>query len=205
MRGECDLMKRLESCFFTVAAVLLIIVLSIFLFFKRFEYTSPVNEAGREYHKNIETYQNKDIETIEDVYERLEVLNSHFDSPTFDKMQGGELVEITPSDIEILFGKPDRIHENIEMSFAHTVYQYDYENLTINFHEDYRGISEYVIEDYHATFYTTEDLDRLFFGAIKNQQKEFDQINDELEPITLEKATEGIMDGSPTREIMDNG
>lgn len=180
-------MKILNSCFITIVVILSIIALGIFLFFNLFTYTSPVNEAGREYRQQIEAYKTDDAETIEDVYERLAVLDSHFDSPTFDKMQGGEMVQITPSDIETLFGPPDRIFEKVEMTFAHTVYQYDYEDMTISFHEEFRGISEYVMESYHATFYTSEDLDQLFFDAISKQQ------------------TARIMDGSPTREIKKNG
>lgn len=180
-------MKILNSCFITIVVILSIVALGIFLFFNLFTYKSPVNEAGREYKQQIEDYQKDDIKTIEDVYERLEVLDSHFDSPTFDKMQGGEMVQITHSDIEILFGQPDRIFEKVEMAFAHTVYQYDYKEMTISFHEEFRGISEYVIENYHATFYTSEDLDQLFFDTISKQQ------------------TEGVFDESPTREIKENG
>lgn len=180
-------MKILNSCFITIVVILSIVALGFFLFFNLFTYKSPVNEAGREYRQQIETYKTDDIETIEDVYERLTVLDSHFNSPTFDKMQGGEMVQITHSDIEILFGQPDRILEKVEMTFAHTVYQYDYKEMTISFHEEFRGISEYVIENYHATFYTSEDLDQLFFDTISKQQ------------------TEGVFDESPTREIKKNG
>lgn len=159
-----------------------VIILGILLFFARFRYTSPVDEAGRDYRKNIELYQDQEIDNLEDVYERLEVFDAHLNSPTFDKMQGGEKVEITPSDIESLFGPPDRIFEDVEMHHYHTVYQYDFDPLTLSFHEEFRGIWEYVIEDYYGILYAAEDLNQLFVAMIANQAADFDQIMKEQSP-----------------------
>lgn len=205
MKGECISLKALKSCLITLVVIIGIIAISIFLFFSRFSYNSPVNVAGREYRKNIEAYQKNEIETMEDVYERLEMLDSHFDSPTFSKMQGGDKEEVTLSDIEILFGKPDKIFKNIEMRYFDTVYQYYYENLTLNFHENMGNINEYVIEDYSSTFYTSESLDQLFIDALLNQQAPFDQANDDFDPITLEQASNILMNDFPTRELKQSG
>lgn len=198
-------MKSSNSCCLTVVGIFSLIAIGIMLLLARCTYTSPVNEAGREYQKNIKVYQNIDIETMDDVYNRLEVLDNHFSSPTFDKMQGGEREEVQLSDIETLFGSPDNIIENVEIKFIDTVYQYDYENQTINFHESFNGIDEYVIEDYHSIRYTSESLDQLLFNVILNHQTKTKQIDDEFESITLDTAPETILNKLPTRELKQNG
>lgn len=133
-----------------------------------FKYTSPINEAGREYRQNVRAYRNVEIETMDDVYERLDVLDAHFNSTTFDKVQNEEKTEITRSDIETLFGKPHEVVNDVDMYYATTVYQYFYDDITLNFHEDFSTIDEYVVEDFNGTFYDAAALDQLFVDALNH-------------------------------------
>lgn len=125
----------LKGGFLFILVTVGIFVLGGILFFVWLSYTSPVNEAGREYAKNVRSYKNVEIETMDDVFERLEVLDSHFHSTTFPKVQGGEKREVTLSDIKTLFGEPNQTIEDVDMNEADTVYQYHYGDITLNFHE----------------------------------------------------------------------
>lgn len=198
-------MKNSNSCCLTGVGILSMTIIGMALLLARCTYTSPINEAGREYRERIKTYENTEIQTMEDIYERLEVLDTHFSSPTFDKMQGGEKEEVQLSDVEILFGTPDNIIENVEMKFIDTVYQYYYDKQTVSFHKGLRGIDEYVIEDYHSILYTSESLDQLFIDAILNHQAILKHETDKIEQVNLERATKSIVIEEPTREIKQNG
>lgn len=182
-----------------------ILVLGVILFFAWFKYTSPVNEAGREYRRNVRSYQNVEIETMDDVFERLEMLDGHFNSSTFNKVQGGEKREVTFSDIETLFGKPDQIVEDVDMNYIDTVYQYHYDDITLNIHQYFRNIDEYVIEDFEGTFYDAQSLDRLFIDTIINHQTQYNKENDQFEPIMGEDISQLIMNKKPTRKIQQSG
>ena len=54
-------MKIFKGCFMGLIAVVGIIVFLLVIFFTWNSYTSPVNEAGREYKKTMESYEGSEI------------------------------------------------------------------------------------------------------------------------------------------------
>ena len=200
-------MKRyLKNCLVLALVIVGILSLGTILFFTLVSYTSPVNEAGREYKESIKSYQNDEIEKIDDVFERLEVLDAHFSSPTFNKMQGGEKTEVTLSDIETLFGEPNQIIENVDMNYAETVYQYHYEEMILNIHQHlFSNIDEYVTENFTGVFYDPKSLDQLFVETIINHQSLHDEEDEQFEMYSKEDVSQLIMDKNPTRKIRQSG
>lgn len=186
-------------------AIVGILILGTILFFSRVSYTSPINEAGREYKKSIKSYQNDEIKKMDDVFKRLEVLDAHFSSPTFNKMQGGEKTEVTLSDIEILFGEPNQILENVDMNYVDTVYQYHYEEMILNFHQHFSNIDEYVTENFTGVIYDSKSLDQLFVETIINHQSLYDEEDEQFEMYSKEDVSQLIMDKNPTRKIRQSG
>ncbi len=86
-----------------------------------------------------------------------------------------------------------------------TVYQYDYEAITLNFHERFGSITEFVIHDFNEKFYEEEFLDQLFIEAINNHQA---LIPEEMQTsgfINEEEASHFILEKPPTRNIRQNG
>lgn len=168
-------------------------------------YNSPVNKAGRAYRDEVKSYRNDEIETIDDVYERLDVIDAHFHSTTFDKMSDADKREVTRSDMETLFGDPHEVVEDVDMYNADTVYQYTYDDITINFHERFRTIDEFVVEDYTEAFYDAGTLEELFIESIRNQHAHYEKTDEAFEPITEEKVAELILDETPTRTVQQSG
>jgi hypothetical protein len=182
-----------------------IVVLGVILFFGWLNFTSPVNEAGREYGKNVRSYNNEEIKTMDHVFERLEVLDSHFNSATFNKVQGGEKREVTLSDIKTLFGEPDQAIEDVDLYSATTVYQYQYQDTTLNFHEDFSGIEEYVLENFTEVLYDGTALDRLLIDTMINHQSQYNKMNEEFELLSEENISELISNQIPTRIVRQSG
>src|SRR5699024_12367845 len=91
---ELGMKRYLKNCLVLALAIVGILSLGTILFFTLVSYTSPVNEAGREYKERIKSYQYDEIEKIDDVFERDEVLNAPFSSPSFNQMQGGRQTEV---------------------------------------------------------------------------------------------------------------
>ena len=85
-------MKIFKGCL----TILGIFVILLIIFFTWNSYTSPVNEAGRDYRKIMKSYEGTKIQSMDDVFERMDVLETHYNSPVFSKMQGGDKVEVTP-------------------------------------------------------------------------------------------------------------
>lgn len=200
---------RMKSAVKTFLILILIAVGTIFILISGFfiwnSYSSPVNEAGREYRRNVRSYNNTEIESIDDVYERLELLDSHYNSATFSKMQGGEKTEVSMSDIQILFGEPHQILEEVEIERTHTVYKYDYENLTLNFHEYFNAVEEFVVEDYTEVLYDSETLNQLFFKIISAHQSQYIKENDTYKQLPDENLSSLNIEETPTRHVYQNG
>ena len=116
-------------------------------------------------------------------------------------MQGGDKTEVTLSDIETLFGEPDQVHEEIDMSVADNVYQYKYDNITVNFHDRYSYIQEYVLEDFFGDLYEPQTFDQMFLELLPQNEG---ISNDEDNPIS-EKELLSFINESPTREIHQHG
>lgn len=182
-----------------------VLVIGYFLFFAWLSYSSPVNEAGREYGKNVRSYRNVEIESMDDVFERLEVLDSHFNSATFDKVQGGTKRKVTLSDIKSLFGEPDQVIEDVDMDLVVTAYQYHYEDVTLNFHEDFLNIDEFVIEEFTEVLYDSQTLDQLFIDTIVNHQSQYNKKNEEFEPLLEENISQLMMNKTATRKVRQSG
>ena len=85
--------KRLKGCLLGCAGFIALVVLGVYGFISWFKYTSPVLEAGREYTQQVKSYQGEVVTSKAELNERLEILDEHFESPTFDKMQGGKKTE----------------------------------------------------------------------------------------------------------------
>lgn len=142
---------------------------------------------------------------MDDVFERLEVLDSHFHSPIFSKMQGGEKTEVTLSDMETLFGKPNQVVEEIEMNHAEVVHQYYYEDLTLNFHQHFSNIDEYVIENFTGVLYDSQILDQLFIDTITIDQSLANKEAEKFEFYLADDASPSIVNETPTRKIRQSG
>lgn len=199
------LIKVLSSALKVILAIFSLLVLLVVIFYIWITYTSPINEAGREFKDEIKSYQNDEIVGTEDVYERLSLLDTHFDSPTFSKMQGGEKTEVTVSDLQVLFGEPDEVIRDVDMSFVDTVYQYYYDDITINFHEAFDKIDEYVLEEFTENLYDPNTLDKFFVETVINHQLNSEKANEEFDPITEEMVSETTKDYIPTRQILQSG
>lgn len=199
------MIEVLKALVKVILVIVGLVVVGIASFFTWLSYTSPVNEAGREFKKSVSAYRNEKIENMDDVYERLEVLDSHFNSPTFNKVHGGEKREVTLSNIQTLFGEPDQTIEEVDMDFIYTVYKYNYDNLTLNIHQGSSTIDEFVLEDFTNTLYTSEELDQIFMNTIMNHQTSFTNTEEELVPITEEMLAELTLGQIPTRIVQLSG
>jgi hypothetical protein len=196
------MIKKILKTILKVILVLIgMVVVGLGLLTFLMSYTSPVNEAGREYTANVKSYRNSEIKTIEDVYERLEVLKTHYNSTTFDKVQGGDRTEVTLSDIETMFGDPQQIHEEMDMSVADTVYQYHYDDITLNIHKEYFGVEEYVLEDFTGVLYEAQMLDQLFMELLQEDEES----SNEAFKLVSEKDWLSSIDYTPTRETQQYG
>lgn len=196
------LLMRVLKVIVTIVGILAV---GIVLFFVWLRYTSPVNEAGREYQKKVRSYQNTEIESMDHVFERIEVLNNHFNSPTSHKVQGGEKREVTFSDIQTLFGEPDRVFEDVQMRHANTVYQYHYDDLTLNIHEGFSYIEEYVLEEFTGTLYNSQALDQMLIDAIVNHQALSTKEEGKFEPLREENVNQLANNKTPTRKVENSG
>ena len=204
-RGGCVINKTAKGCLIGVVSVIGFIFAAIVFLFSYNSYTSPVRKAGRDYRSEVKAYRNKDIESIEDVYERMDLLRKHFNSPTHSKMQGGEKTEITIQDIETMFGEADEVIEDVNIDYTENVYQYKYEEKTLNIHERWREVEEYVFEDYSGERYHPQTLDVLFFKAVKVHQTDYKNDEAEFESFPETDISEFITDKDPTREISQSG
>lgn len=203
--GGIIIKEHLKGCLTIILILVGILVAGIILIFVWFNYSSPVNQAGREYGKDIKSYRNVEIESMENVLERMEVLDSHFHSTTFDKVQGGEKREVTLSDIKSLFGETNQVIEDVEMTSVNKVYKYHYEDVTLNFHEDFLNIDEFVMEKYTEKLYDSQSLDQLFIDTIVNHQSEYNLQDEKFEPILEEDISALMMDKPYTRKIRQSG
>jgi hypothetical protein len=142
---------------------------------------------------------------MEDVYERLEVLDAHYHSTTFDKVQGGDKTEVIRLDLDRLFGEPDKVAEGVDMASADTVYQYYYDDITLNFHERFGTVDEYVSEQFTDIFYEPHALDQLFIDVVTNHQTQFRNEDESFQPLTEGEAAQLFADKTPTRNIRQGG
>lgn len=195
----------LKGCLTAILVGIGLIILLVVFFFSWASYTSPVNKAGRDYRETLKSYEGTEIQSIEDVYERIHALDTHYNSPTFSKMQGGDKVEVTPEDIETLFGTPDQVITDVDVSFMDTVYQYYYDDFVLNLHEDYEGIETFVTEKYSGALYEEQDLTELFFEIIGKHQAERISNLETAVKLPIEEMWPLIGENLPTREVYKNG
>lgn len=188
-------------------ALIGLLILGVVIFFFMNSYTSPVREAGREFKQKVRSYRNDEVENMEDVYERMDVLQDHYNSQTHSKMQGGEKTQVMSSHIETMFGEPDAVHEDVEKGYgAISIYQYKYGAETLNFHEDWSGgIEEFIFEDYSDELYEAEEMDDLFFNAIQVHQANYEKVDDEYEPFPENDISSFTTEKKPTRKISQGG
>lgn len=198
--------KMLKGFFILVLVVIAVLVLIITLFFGWNSYTSPVREAGREYNRTVRSYRNDEIESMNDVYERLAFLEKHYNSPTHSKMQGGEKTKVIPKDMITLFGEPDAVYNDVDKGYGKTnIYQYKYGAETLNLHEDWDGVNEFILEDYSGEVYQPNEMDNFFFEAIKYHQSNFERVDDDFELIPETDIPSFTADNEPTRTIRQGG
>lgn len=195
------MMKLVKGCL-TVFGVLVILLI---VFFMWNNYTSPVNEAGREFRRVMKTYKSTEIQSMDDVYERMFVLETHYNSPVFSKMQGGEREEVTQQDMELLFGSPNRVITDVDIPQIDTVYQYDYDDFVLNFHQNDDNIEAFVREDYSSVLYEEEELTALYFDIIQKHLAEGFPNTADIEQFSLEDMWPLIEGSTPTREVYKSG
>lgn len=164
--------KLINGCLISALIVVTVLIIGGSSFISHWKYSSPVLEAGREYQQTVESFENKGIENMDDIYERLAVLDKHFASETFDKMHGGDRTKVKLADIETLFGPPHKKFEDTAMTSIQNVYQYYFENQILSFHENQQAVSEYIWEDYNEETYTESELDALFIELLTASKEE---------------------------------
>lgn len=199
-------MKIIKGIFKTLLAIVIIIILAIIILFAVNSYTSPVREAGRDFKRTVRSYRNDEVEDMEDVYERIAALQKHYNSTTHSKMQGGEKLKVTPQHIKTMFGEPDAMHNDVDRGHGKTnIYQYQYGAETLNLHEDWEGVKEFILEDYSGEFYTPEELDNLFFEAIEFHQTNYEKVEDEFKLLPEAEISSFTGSEEPTRKIWQGG
>lgn len=82
-----------------------------------------------------------------------------------------------------------------------TIYQYDYVNLTLNFHGNHSTIEEYVLEDYSEQLYNEAELVQLFIDAINHAHS----MDGEKESYTDDSYVTLVNNHVPSRIIHQNG
>lgn len=197
--------KRLKGCLIGCGVFVLVLILGVFILFQWFLYSSPVEEAGRVFRARVEEYKGQPITTRAEFEERLNIVDDHFDSPTFDKMRGGTKRPVKVSDIEKLFGPADVTHTNNPLHYVNKVHQYHIQGVTLNFHEGYGEIREFVVEDYTGTLYDEEALDQLFLETVQlfnGYYNEARAIEDSR--MEIEEGDPYFIDAEPTRIVYHN-
>lgn len=171
----------------------IVLGLGIFLYSLWTNYTSPISEAGRAFRDSVRTYRNDNIETTDDIYERLDVLDDYYQSPVFDNVQEESKGKVTLSDIKILLGDPHEVIEKDDLDDVDTQYNYTFDNITINFNEYSKSIDEYVVEHFSETVYEPDSLDDLFINTVTTHH--------------TQKTNESKfkMNETPTRKIRQSG
>lgn len=198
---RCWILKIFKGCL----SILGIFVVLLIIFFTWNSYTSPVNEAGRDYKKVIKSYEGTEIQSMDDVFERMDVLEKHYNSPVFSKMQGGDKVEVTPEDMETLFGVPDNVITGVDVPFMDTVNQYYYDDFILNFHQDGDSIEAFVREDYSGVLYEEPELTELYFDFINRHLSEGIPNSEKGEMLLIDEMWTLIGDNIPTREVYESG
>lgn len=151
--------------------------MSIFSFWTN--YTSPVREAGRIFRNTAKEYPHYAIETTDDIYERLDVIDAYYHDPIFDDRQpNADIGEVTKADVKILFGEPHEIIDREDLKNVDTQYHYTWDDITIYFNEYEHSIDEYIIEHATETVYKPDILDTLFLDTVRNYQTQEQEDND---------------------------
>ena len=185
--------------------ILGIFVVLLIMFFTWNSYTSPVNEAGRDYRKIMKSYEGTKIQSMDDVFERMDVLETHYNSPVFSKMQGGDKVEVTPEDMETLFGAPDNVITDVDVPFMDTVKQYYYDDFILNFHQAGDSIEAFVREDYSSVLYEERKLTELYFDIINQHLSKGIPNSEKGGMLLIDEMWTLIGDNTPTREVYESG
>lgn len=197
--------KRLKGCLMGCGLVVLILALGVVGLVMWYQYSSPVLEAGREFNNYVNQYHGEPVNTRAELEERLNILNDHYDSPTFDKMRGGERTDVRLSDIEKLFGAADITYTDEPLDSIRVVHQYHVEDLTLNIHEGYGQISEFITEEYSGTLYDQEALDQLFLQAVHQYDILYERsLDNGRQMIPIEDGPAQFVDSEPTRSIYHN-
>lgn len=198
-------MKKRNGWLIAAAVIVIGIGTGIFLF-ARFNYNSPIKEAGRDYKSRVESYKNEPILSMDDVYERMELLRDHFHSPTFDKMRNSPKTEVTLEDIETLFGEADEVIQDVPIDYNRTVYQYKYGDETLNIHQGWSGMmEEYVFEEYLGELYDSQELDDLFFETVHFHQSNYRMEEDQWKLLPETELSKQFPHRKATREVSQSG
>ena len=197
--------KSFKGCFIGVVAVIGFLIVAVVFFFAMNNYSSPVREAGRNYRSEIKSFENEPIDSMDDVYERMEFLRNHYHSPTHSKMQGGTKTKVTLDDINTLFGEADKMIEDVTIEYTDNVYQYKYGEETLNIHERWDEVEEYVFENFSGEIYNSQELDDLFFKTVKVHQTNYKIEVDKYKSMPEKQISELISNQEPTREVRQAG
>ena len=198
--------KRLKGCLLGCAGFIALVVLGVYGFISWFKYTSPVLEAGREYTQQVKRYQGEVVTSKAELNKRLEILDEHFESPTFDKMQGGKKTEVLLEDIQKMFGEPDQVITNEPIDGVETVYQYHIEDMVLNFHESVLAIEEFVTEEFTQALYDEQQLNDLFLEAVNQYTALYGVTTTNDRPmVSVEIVEEHYTDLTPTRVVKQAG
>lgn len=189
-----------------IATVIVLVILAIILFFAINSYTSPVREAARDFKRVVRSYKNDAVENMDDVYERIAALDKHYGSTTHSKMQGGDKLIVTPEHIETMFGEPNAVLKDVESGRGKVdVYQYQYGRATLNFHDDWEGIGEYIFEDYSNELYTSEEMDKILIRTIAHHQANYEKVDHEFKWMSETELASITDENEPTRKIQHGG
>lgn len=75
-----------------------------------------------------------------------------------------------------------------------TVYQYEYDNHTLNFHEYIWSVSEYIYETYSEVHYEAEALDELFINTLNKYHVEVEVAAESDKLLAIEDVGPSIND-----------
>lgn len=163
----------------------------------------PNVAANTTYLENLKSYESQADKpsTIDDVLERLTVIDDYFNEGSGNSASSDTLTNISYDHIQTLFGEPDQTIPAEAKSYEDAVYRYFYDNQALTFYQDYSSIDQYVFENFLGNSYEESELDELFFELVQ-----FAHQSDKSQTSILLDEYPAIIDNKqPSRLIQQNG
>lgn len=157
--------------------------------------------ASREYQQAVKFFNSTEITGKDDLLDRFDIVNTYFEDANTSNLYNGNKIDITSDQMVTLFNEPGETIAPVDLAQGDTVYQYQIDNTTLNFHAKDDIIEAVYLEEVSGVKYDSQQLDAIFLSAVNNNLKESSQATN-----YTQDDYSGLVDGAdPTRKVYQNG